>query len=485
MDGVVTNGRNEMKRIVLLAWICLMLLFQAAWAGAGRGDSSAVDPDSRKVNLAEGKSTVIRTRQPVTRVSVADDKIADYVLLSPSQIYVTAKGVGITNVTLWTAKDEILAVYDVEVAPDITRLKSKLRQILPEENGIQVKTTDDSITLSGKASNTAAVAQAKAIAEAYASKDTKIINLLDAGGIHQVMLEVRVAEMSKSLINRLGINFVVGNEGSIGTSLLGNLATIKEFVGSGEAGSLELDISQTVNSLFHIAAGDFTWTQFMDALKEDGIIKILAEPTLITQSGQTANFLAGGEFPVPVPQGLGTVAIEYKSFGVGLTFTPTVLSDQRINLKVMPEVSELDFTTAVNIQGYTIPGLSTRRVSTVIELADGQSFAIAGLLRDSVRESIKKFPLLGQIPILGMLFRSNEFQRNQTELLVVVTPHLVKPIDKARVTLPTDHYVQPSDTEFFIYGLMEGRGGTPPSSPVPPPGGRSGLQGEFGHSIPR
>jgi pilus assembly protein CpaC len=180
---------------------------------------------------------------------------------------------------------------------------------------------------------------------------------------------------------------------------------------------------------------------------------------------------------VPVPQGLGTVAIEYRSFGVRLAFTPTVLSESKINIEVNPEVSELDFTTAIRFEGFVVPGLSTRRAATSVELADGQSFAIAGLLKESVREDIAKFPLLGEIPILGALFRSQEFLKQETELIIIVTPHLVKPLDLAKQTMPTDYYIEPSDAEFYLLGLTEGKEKHQPAT-------TGELDGEFGHAMP-
>ena len=243
-------------------------------------------------------------------------------------------------------------------------------------------------------------------------------------------------------------------------------------------GPLGWTFSPAVNALFRFNTGNVTWTGFVDALQEDGLIKVLAEPTLITLSGQSANFLAGGEFPVPVPQGLGSVAIEYKPFGVGLVFTPTVLSENKINIQVSPEVSDIDFTTAIQFQGYVIPGLRTRRASTTVELGDGQSFAIAGLLRDNVRTISSKFPLLGDLPILGALFQSKSFQNEKTELVIIVTPHLVKPLDLEKQSLPTDYYVEPNDMEFYLFGKLEGsaKNGAPAVS--------GELDGEFGHSMP-
>ncbi len=474
----LTRGRGAV--FLFLAAITFLLANECL----GAGPALVVDRSARRINVDVGKSVIVKSPEPVTRVSVASEGIADYLLLSPNQIYITGKHPGVTNMTLWKGEDKISAVYDIEVAPETSRLKAQLQQILPEESGIRVNASNEALTLSGTVSNASSQARAVSIAEAYATgKDQKIINLLQVSGVQQVMLEVRVAEMTRSLVRHLGSNFVVNNNGSIGGSLVGNLVSVKDFVGSGTQGSVTLNFSNALNSFFHIAAGDTTWTQFLDALKEEGLIRILAEPTLITQSGQEAKFLAGGEFPIPVPQGLGTVAIEYKQFGVQLAFTPTILADGKISMRVNPEVSQLDYTTLVTIQGIAVPGLTTRRVSTMVELGDGQSFAVAGLLQDTIRDTISKFPLLGELPVLGPLFRSTSYQRNETELVIIVTPHLVKPLNMARTKLPTDDYIDPNDCEFYLMGLIKGRAVAPPASPLAP-ARKSGFDGEFGHAVP-
>jgi pilus assembly protein CpaC len=225
-------------------------------------------------------------------------------------------------------------------------------------------------------------------------------------------------------------------------------------------------------------------TAFIDAMKEEGLVEILAKPTLIALSGQSASFLAGGEFPVPIPSRDG-ISIDWKNFGVGLNFTPTVLDEGTISMHVAPEVSELDYTTAINLAGYVVPGLTTRRTSTVVELKDGQSFAIAGLLKNNVREKIQKFPLLGDLPILGALFRSSSYQNNETELVVIVTPHLVKPFNAGQQPLPTDSFVAPDDYEFYMLGIMEGRGGSQVDAAVNlPQSSQKGLEGNFGYIVP-
>jgi pilus assembly protein CpaC len=448
----------------------------------------------QKIGLVVGKSLVIDTPVAVKRVSLAAPDIAETVVISPRQIYLTGKAVGTTNLTLWGGDDRVFSIFDVTVSPDLSQLKEKLQEILPGEH-IQVNAAQDSIALSGEVSSTANLSQALAVSEAFAPK--KVINLAQVAGVHQVMLEVRVAEMSRSLARRLGFNFTAVTEsGGFGVSLLNNLTAIvkpSDATITTAGAPFGQALSSTINGLFRFHKGDTTWTGFIDALKENGLVKVLAEPTLVTLSGQEARFLAGGEFPIPVPQQFNVITITYKSFGVGLIFTPTVLSNNKISMQVAPEVSELDFSTAIIISGFAVPGLTTRRASTVIELADGQSFAIAGLLQENVREVVDKFPVLGDIPILGVLFRSTAFQKNESELIIIVTPHLVKPLDMTKQTLPTDQYIEPNDFEWYLLGNLEGAGpgrtprreqGQSKDSPLALLKKQGGLDGEFGHIVP-
>lgn len=400
--------------------------------------------DIQKLELTSGKSRVLDLPVAIKRASLANPEVADTVVLSPTQLYLTGKTTGITNLTLWNESGKMMGMYDVVIAPDLSRLKEDLHKTLQEEKGILVTSSHDHITLSGTASTANNLTRALSMAEAYAPK--KIVNALQVGGVQQVMLEVRVAEMNRELIRRLGINFAVVAPESFGFSLLGQLTQL--------AGAAQV-ASQSVTGIFGSTAGSVSWTAFVDALKEENLIKVLAKPTLVALNGQEAAFLAGGEFPIPVPQAFGLVTIQFKKFGVGLVFTPNIMNSKHISLNVAPEVSELDFSNAVRTQGFTIPSITTRRATTTIELADGQSFAIGGLMRDNVRESVKKFPLLGELPIIGALFRSSSFQKNETELLIIVTPHLVKPLDMTAQTLPTDYYVEPNDFEFYLLGFSE------------------------------
>ena len=474
--------RTQNKRIVyilaigLLAFLTSLVIFSnSSWAAQ---QYSLKDYKSKRLELVVGKSVILKSPDKVKRISVAAPEVADFKLLSPYEIYITAKAAGITNLTLWHNK-KVVSIYDLEVSYDISRLKQKLNEILPEETELRVLATHDSITLSGKVSSLANLSQVKALAEAFAPKN-KVIDLVQIAGVHQVMLEVRVAEMSRSLGKRLGFNFAFHTSGGdFGVSTLGGLTSVTQpSEGQVGAGPLDLLISPAVNALFRFVDGNKTWTGFVDALKEDGLVKILAEPTLLALSGQTASFLAGGEFPVPVPQDTDVVTIEYKRFGAELFFTPTVLSENKISINVAPSVSELDFSTAVQFGGFVVPGLRKRAASTVVELSDGQSLMIAGLLSETIRDNVQKFPILGDIPILGALFRSRQFQKNETELIIIVTPHLVKPLDLAKQSIPTDFYIEPNDVEFYLLGKMEGKKKKDTTDI------QGKLDGKFGHAIP-
>ena len=250
----------------------------------------------------------------------------------------------------------------------------------------------------------------------------------------------------------------------------------------------DLVLSDNVAAALAMPYDGGTFSMFIDALKANGLVKILAEPNLICLSGEEAEFLAGGEVPVPVPQGLGTTAIEYKPFGVGLQFKPTVLDGGRINLHVEPEVSDLDQARGIILNNFEVPAISTRRASTTVELGPGQSFAIAGLISDNLRENVDRYPVLGDIPILGALFRSSSFQKNQSELVIIITPHMVQPMEMAGQSLPTDGLVEPNDFEFYMLGLLEGNELEHARAAAPAAPGRSdpgGFDGPFGHSVPQ
>ena len=433
-----------------------------------------------KLELVSGKSVLLRLEQPINRVSIASPDTASYLLLSPREIYITGKAAGSTNLILWK-EDDTVEIFDLVVSYDIPMLKQAIHDMLPHETDLRITAARDSITLSGRVTSQSDLSQALSLARSFVPEG-RVNNLVEVGGAHQVMLEIRVAEMQKSMARRLGVNFSYADRGEFGVSTLGGLTqTVSPSdanIPPARESLLGTLVSPTVNALFRIESGRTkTYTGMIDVLKENGLVKVLAEPTLIAMSGQSAEFLAGGEFPVPVPQGLGTVAVEYRQFGVGLSFTPTVLGPDRISLQVAPEVSELDFSTAVRFEGFVVPGVTSRKASTTIELADGQSFAIAGLLRETARDQYSRYPVLGKLPIIGPLFTSRQFQQNETELVIIATPRLVKPIDGRKQPVPTDFYNMPDDKDFYLLGNMEGK---PRQQETP----RGEFDGEFGHAVP-
>jgi len=429
---------------------------------------------TERVHLTLGHSRLINTPFKVTRVSIGNPKTADVRVFSSRQIYILGKGIGVTNLLI-QGKGDLTKVMDLIVEVDTTLLKEKLNQLLPDED-IQVYASQGGVLLKGEVSSTPVLSTALAIAEPFAPKN--VVNLIQVGGLKQVLLEVRVAEVSRTALNRLNVNF---------RSLFDNFFMITNFASGGGVNELVTAGGAFVSSEGLIApntnliAGStkLHTLSFIQALKETGLVRILAEPNLIALSGTKATFLAGGEFPIPVPQGnaAGTYTIEFKKFGVQLSFTPTILDSGKISLVVAPEVSEIDFTTAVQIGGFVVPGVSTRSVSTTVELMDGHTFAIAGLIRDDSRNLVSKFPVLGDIPILGALFRSTEFIRNETELVILVTPRLIKPMGAPEtISLPTDRY---EVYERQLLGLSPPKETESPARKETLPGG---FEGPMGHS---
>lgn len=414
------------------------------------------------LHLALGTSHVVSLPAPAIRASLADPEIADSLVLSPRSLYVLGKKVGVTTLTVWSHEDTVSALYDIVIEPNLDQLDRTLRRLFPDEQGFRVGTAGDHLVLLGRVSNAAVLASIVAVAEAHAPK--RLLNLLNVGGVQQVMLEVRVAEIDRALLRRLGVNgsFTDGSGKGFGVSVLKNLTSVLPSGDSSAAispGPLNgspppfgIGLGSAITALFRGGIGNATWTMFLDALKEQNLVKVLAEPTLVALNGQEASVLAGGEFPIPIPQAFGVTTVQYKSFGVQLKFRPVILNDRQVSVTVTPEVSELDFANSLTLQGFTVPSVTTRRASTVVELAPGDSFVIAGLLRDTVRETVSKFPFLGDLPVLGALFRSTKFEKNESELIILVTPRLATPVPQGTISLPTDRYREPSDLELYLLG---------------------------------
>jgi len=506
---IVRKGRDMKQthgfpfRSMVLA-LSLVLVGYTGALGEGLTTQAIQVNEPQNLRLTVGESKIVERDTAFKRASIANPKVADQIVLSNKQIYLTGIEVGTTTLTLWGQDGQVANVFQVQVSPDVTRLKEQLHTILPNEPGLQVMNSHEHISLTGNVSNMESLTKALTLAEPYAPN--KVINLVQVGGVQQVMMEVKVAEMQRGLMKRLGVNFkrAQKNHRDFSIGLINKLSTIDAYdpfpvQQSSQTTTLEFPDVRTLasNLVLGFGIGQDLWTLFLDLLKEHSLSKTLAEPTLIAESGQAAEFLVGGEYPVPIPQQLGQVTIKYKEFGVGLKFTPTVLSEGRISVIVNPEVSELDFANGVQLNGFIVPALTTRRVKTVVELGDGQSFAIAGLLQDNIKETVSKYPFLGDIPVLGALFRSTSFQKNETELIVIVTPHLVKPLDMVQQTLPTDHYLEPNDFELMLMGYVEGVFPEPniarpgegytmrsPSVAQRMPFRKGGMEGMFGHLAP-
>ncbi len=484
MRALLRTGLRQARACLGMASIALACLMPAAGYAAAAKAEPAILPSATlgpSLDLFIGKSSLLRLPESVARISVGNPAVADVTLIGPKELYLLGKTPGTTNVIVW-ARNGPTTIVDVAVQIDVQPLRSRLRELLPEERGLQVSIAADSFVLSGPVSSAVAADQAVTLAEAYvrnlnrglvlpvvagaggaapgtsitvgetrspgatvAAAGSRVVNMLTVDAPQQVMLEVKVAEVSKTLLDKLGAEFNMSRSNGDWTySLLADFLTQS-------AGTLG-------------AAKSATKRITLDAETKDGLIKILAEPNIVAISGQEGSFLAGGRIFIPVARsnaatGLSTITLEEKEFGVGLKVTPTVLHGGRINLKVAPEVSELSQTgspfTTVDGTTAVLPSFTTRRAQTTVQLQDGQSFAIAGLIKNNVAETVKRLPVLGEIPILGALFRSSEFQADKTELMFVITPRLVKPLPP-HFALPTDGFTPPTRSEFFLGGKMEG-----------------------------
>ena len=418
------------------------------------------------------KSQVLRSDRPFAKALIGNPAIADVLPLSDQSLYVLGKKMGTTSLTLYDRSNALIAVVDVAVGPDVTGLKRQLSELMPGDQ-VGARMANDSVVLEGIVSSGPAADRAVQLAETYAPG--KVINLMSVGSSQQVMLEVRFSEIKRSALKQIGVGlFGVGrgNNGFLGAIGNGASATEDDGIRLGEI----TDTFGVLTRRFGVFGLDVQ--AFLDALETKGAITTLAEPTLVALSGETASFLAGGEFPIPVAQGNGggggengggnSITVEFKPFGVSLAFTPTVLADGVINIEVAPEVSSIDPTASIVINGLRIPGLQTRRAKTTVELRDGESFAMAGLLRRDFQDTVRQFPILGSIPIIGTLFRSTGFQKEETELVIIVTPRLVAPVRSAAMKLPTDRVTPPDEADLFLLGRTDSGVGVNPAAPTQP-----------------
>ena len=483
--------------IILISLLC----FSAA-------GTYAATQSSKAVRVPHHKSTHVTLAGKAKRVSLGAPEVLDIVMLKSNEVFLIGKKLGSTNLMAWDSRGRLIESINIEVTHDLNSLKAKLFEFLPDEE-IKVHSAQNRLILSGQISNQAAMNIALRVAETYAAGEeadkqtislsqqvekTGVINLMTIGGAQQVMLEVTVAEVQRSLVRKFDANFhFLQQSGDFswgGTSAGGSLPTTTTAVSPvfnsptiENTGLLGSFIDS--NTLFSFA---------LDIAKQNGSAKVLAEPNLTALSGAKAEFLAGGEFPIPVPDDDG-ITIEYKEYGVGLKFIPTVLSDKKINLNLAIDVSEIANTSSLTLSPdltnttYVIPPITRRSASSTLELADGQTIGIAGLISENVRDIVGEMPGFSDIPILGQMFNSQEYISGETELVILVTPRLARPVDRNKVSLPTDSFVEPNDFEYYLLG----RGAyIAPDSPHQAQQvkdesfidhSKGGTEGTFGHSL--
>lgn len=487
------------------AAVCGALLVVLAARGAAQPAGPAADvrftvteaaTSSQVITVPLSQSVLVDFSVPVREVHVVDAAVADVAPMTPRQILVTGKNFGTTQLIVVVDGDQQRTIT-VAVDIDLARLQASIDQAVPRAR-VKASGILGNVVLGGTVPDAESAERITQIARLF-SKD--VLNQMRVAGVQQVLLRCTVAEVNRTATRQLGFNgwlagdnlhdiFLVNQLNGINPANIGAAGSIGP-IGGPNAGRIPFVTDQNglpLQSTTTLSLG-FPRVQmqlFIQALRENGLLQVLAEPNLVTLSGQAASFLAGGEFPIPVPQGSASnaITIEFRQFGVLLNFTPTVLGSDLVRLKVAPEISEPDFSTAVTISGFVVPGLTQRRVETTVELAPGQTFAIGGLLSERTRGTSSKVPALGDIPVLGALFSSVEYQSSETELVVLVTPELVAPLNPDQVAyVPGADMVPPNDWELFGLGKLEGAQPAPdPAGPdqSPPPAATLRLRGPIG-----
>jgi pilus assembly protein CpaC len=430
--------RLPLTRPARAAALALALALPAA---APAGAAEIVDTGDNSVQLNRDQGVLVRLERPVNSVFVADPGIADVQVKSPRLVYVFGKKPGETTMFAVDSDDQVVMSERLVVQHNLGALERALADLAPAQP-IEVRAIGDAILLSGRLPSPAAAENARRLAARFAGEGN-VINRIQVTGPTQINLRVRVAEVSRQLSKQLGVQW---------DALLQNGSDLLGFSG----GSLT-SAAASYTGFGRLSNGTDSVTGILDVLATEGLVSVLAEPNLTAMSGETATFLAGGEFPVPVAEDDGEISVEFKQFGVQLEFTPTLLENGQISLAVAPEVSELNRAEGFSFGRVTVPAVSTRRASTTVELASGQSFAIAGLLQNTQNHEIDKLPGAGDIPILGALFKSDQFQRGETELAIIVTPYIVKPVSTRQLAAPTDELLPPDDIERIFFGRMYGQ----------------------------
>ena len=435
---------------------------------AAASATARAEMPGRVVTMSVGSGQLIRLGRPMSGMFIADEKIADVQVKSPTALYLFAKTAGETTIFATDKSGTVVWSTKVRVGNNLADVGIMLKAAMPEAD-ITATPVSGMILLTGTVLSPKDAADAEDLAQKFTAGSVTVLNHLKIATPQQVSLHVKIAEVSRSVAKQIGVNLANRDHGPFIFGLSqGTPGSIKTNVGTAvdaTSGAGPNDTIFTMQSLAGTTLGFAGHAFGMDLLstlqlyENNGLVTTLAEPNLIALSGETASFLAGGEIPIPQSEGLGAVSVQFKQYGVSLSFTPTVLTSGRISMRVRPEVSQLSDSGSVKLNGFTIPSLITRRAETTVELGSGQSFVIGGLLQNSHNNSTSKAPVLGDLPIIGALFRSNSFQKQETELMIVVTPYIVKPVDANQVALPTDGYRAATTAERVLLGKTDSSDG--------------------------
>ena len=425
---------------------------------------AASEGTSRFIPLGIGKSVAIDLPADIKDVLVADPKIANAVMRSSRRVYMIGVTVGQTNIFFFDADGKQIAGFDIAVTRDLNGVRAALKQMMPDAD-IRIEGVGDGIMLSGSSASAAESQQAYDLASRLVGDGTKVVNGIAVRGRDQVMLKVTIAEVQRQVIKQLGVD--LNGTFNYGAAVV-NFNNTNPFPINGTPNSGIPNIGGTFKSV----------TANLRAMEQSGVIRILAEPNLTAISGETANFLAGGSFPYPTPPTTagGAPGFAFQNFGVGLVFTPVVLSEGRISLKVSTEVSELSPENSVTMAGTTVPGLRVRRAETTVEISSGGSLALAGMIQEETKQTISGFPGLMQLPVLGSLFKSRDYRNNQTELMVLVTPYIVRAVAQKELSRPDDGFADPNDQSTVLLGRLNRIYGAAGKTAPPP----SEYRGKYG-----
>jgi len=438
-----------MKRAPAGFFACLLLALAFAWASAGVSHAAdRVISPSGTIQLFLRQGKIIEVDQPLYSVFVADPEIADVMLQSPQSVYVFGKAIGDTTVFLADETGKVVVGRNIQVTHNVDVINGTLESMYPGGD-VVVRSVGRSLIVEGSLRSPQDAEDIRRVVATFVGSDAEVLLRTGITASNQIHLRVRVTEMARALEERIGVDW---------DSLFGG-GSVEVGLSGGPVGGA----TGAFDALLSIATKGVDFELIIDALQSEGLVTVLAEPNLTAISGESASFLAGGEFPVPIAQEGDTVTIEYKQFGVSLVFTPTLIGEDRISLKVAPEVSELDFSAGVQAAGVAVPALRVRRASTTVELASGQSFAIAGLLQSTSSQDVDKLPILGDLPIIGALFRSSAFLQGESELVIVVTPYVVEPAaSPAEFQIPIAGYAPPNELERILRGEFQS-----PAAPNP------------------